>query len=195
MSRLINILGIITAVSMVVAVALQTINPKFAMYIMLVGHIASATNKELLNTSTLRTRLRRKPRRFLVFALALLIVTQAGCSSFSGQIVSYCDKGARVVESLQRGTILDAEEVARIEPLIAEVRRAAEILEPAERAIRESRDSSAIKRERLRVAAQPVIESLRRLESEGILRIKNERARARLQKAFAVAEIAADLAL
>lgn len=128
----------------------------------------------------------------LVVALLIFALANSACGPVGNKIVKYSDKATRTVERLRAGQVIDQEEANRLLPLIADVRSAGAELASIEAIIANTDPEKASKAERVRVATQAVIASLRRLESQGVLRVKNPDSRRQLQRALAGASIILD---
>jgi hypothetical protein len=137
--------------------------------------------------------------RYSMIRVAMLlcgVALFAACGDVGEKIVKYSDKGTRNIERLKEAQAIDTEDADRILPLIGDVRAVGVEYAALEQAIKQARSEGEkqILREQLRILTPQVIASLSRLESEGVLKIKNEATRQRVRKYFVFAEIIADLA-
>jgi MFS superfamily sulfate permease-like transporter len=195
MSTIVTILGVITAVASAMASELSVINPRAGLYVMLLGVGAAAAGKAL-DPRALRRGIprrgsftRKRVKRFVLALCVLTLVTsQTACADVGEKVVRYADKGERAVTRLHNTQLLDAEDADLLKPLIADVRSAGVELASVEQAVKTSKEDAATKREQVRVASQAVAASLRKLERDGVLRVKNAEARRHLQRALAIAE-------
>jgi hypothetical protein len=137
--------------------------------------------------------------RFSAFCIALLLCVSAlfltACGDVGGKVVKYSDKGTDAINRLETEQVISAEDAGRIRPLIADVRAVGVEYGNLEQAIKAAKtaDEKATLREQLRAAGRQIIASVRRLNDEGVLRIKNEQTRARVSRDLLFAEIVADL--
>lgn len=146
----------------------------------------------------------RVPKRALtlvaVVAVVAVVAMQSGCDknrikcaiTASEKIARVADKAPVLVEQLAAEGALDRADAESITALAGDVKSSAEELGKIARAMKEDTPDN---REKLRAAVQQVAASIRRLDGEGVLKVKNEQARARLRAALALAEVAAELAL
>ncbi len=127
--------------------------------------------------------------------LCLTTLFFSACANVGQKIVKYCDKGTSAVNQLKSDQAIDQEDADRILPLISDVRKAGVEYDQVEQAVKAARSSTEKnqKREELRAAGRQVIASLNRLNDEGVLKIKNEKTRARVSKYLTFAEVIADL--
>lgn len=139
-------------------------------------------------------------RHFAAFAALLCALSVAACgpsqirkaASTADRVVELCDKGARVVEDLKAGALIDAEDADRIAPLLLDVRGAAVELGAVARSLKGDEPDAA---SRIKAAVTALADAADRLNEQGVLRVKNEKTRERLRKALAVARLAADVGL
>ncbi len=146
MSRLITVLGATTALAAAVTGLITAINPKAAIYVMLVGTAAAAVGKELLDPQALRrfspTALRRglpargafargKSLKLVAFALAASVaLLTAACDPPSpSQVIRGVEVGAHEaqseIEAMRRDGDLSAGEAGKIKPVLTEIETAA----------------------------------------------------------------------
>lgn len=143
-------------------------------------------------------------RKVLIGVVAMLtlvaVLSTSGCDKnkiqcavkASEKVVRVADKAPVIVEQLAAEGALEPADAEVIKRLAAEARVAAEEFGNVARSMSEDTPDN---REQLRAAAQQLVASIRRLDSEGVLRVKDEKARARLRTALALAEVAAELAI
>jgi hypothetical protein len=197
MSRIVTLLGLIVALTGAITPLISTINSTVAFWLTIIGLAAAVVGRELVSPQAIKNFFGSKEnRQFLLAGTMLIIVgSQVACGDVGGKIVRYADKGMRTVERLKEAKVIEATDADRILPLIRDVRAAGVVYNEAEQALKASKTEGEkqSKREQLRQAGQQVIDATRRLDSEGVLRIKNEQARTRLQQGLALAEIVLDL--
>ena len=131
----------------------------------------------------------------LVLMLAMVAFFAVACTDVGSKIVKYSDRAQHRVERLSDEQVLDEDDANRLLPLISDVRTGGEAYTAIEQELKATSDEQKKLplRERLRVAGQLVLERLQRLNDEGVLHIKNERTRLRVQQGLAFAEILTDL--
>jgi uncharacterized membrane protein YvbJ len=131
----------------------------------------------------------------LVLALCALALFLVACGDVGSKIVKYSDKGTNTVNRLEQEQVISKDDADRIRPLISDVRAVGVEYDRIEQAIKQAKstDEKASLREQLKASGQQVAASLRRLNEEGVLKIKNEATRQRVSRDLTIAEIIADL--
>jgi hypothetical protein len=164
----------------------------------LIGLGAQAMSKPLVRSDG------GPPPRVLPLLLALLLLPaifgQLACDQSqirkaiktSDRVVELCDQGERVIVDLKAGALIDEDDAGRIEPLVAQVRTAALELGNVARSLKGDEPDAKV---RLKAGVLALSEAAERLEAEGVLHVKNEKARERLRKVLALARIGVDVGL
>ena len=131
--------------------------------------------------------------KFISALLIASLVLLAACAPGKGrQVVKYCDKGMHDLEKLRDASLVSGDEVEKIRPFVADIRAAGEEFDNVERTDASTKEERLSKKERLHALSQQIVQSAERLNSEGVLHIKNEKVRSDVQKALAIAEIVLD---
>ncbi len=192
MSRIYTVLGVIVALAAQLTPVLATDHPTIAFWLTVAGLGAAAIGGALLNPTARNSKTLKSIALLGVVTAALFA---SGCGNVGKAIVRYADKGTRAIERLKEAQEIDVEDADRILPLIADARKIGVEYDAVEQAIKAatSPTEKASKREQLRAVGQQVMASLRRLDTDGVLKIKNEQRRNRVRKVLVYGEILADL--
>jgi membrane protein implicated in regulation of membrane protease activity len=191
-------LGVIVTVTGAIALPLAQVNSKLSFYFVLAGSAAAAAATALRKPGAVRraSRAARKNKKaLLAIGLSGVVLSQVACGDVGKKIIRYSDKGTSAIERLRDAQEIDVEDADRILPLIADARKIGVEYDAVEQAIKAATvpAEKAKKREQLRALGRQVMASLRRLENEGVLKIKNEQRRMKVRKVLVYGEILADL--
>lgn len=194
MSRIVTILGVIVALTGSIAPLVSPLNPTIGIVLAIAGVAAASVGRELVNPEALKNFFSSNKSKFPVAIIGLVLLS--GCGDVGKKIVKYSDKGTSHVERLRDEQVIGSDDADRILPLIRDVRAVGVEYDSIEQAIKAAKteDVKQNLKAQLRLVGPKVVTSLRRLEEEGVLRIKNEQARRTVRKYFIFAEIIADLA-
>ena len=183
MSRAITILGVVSAVLLVAASDLAAINPRYALYAMLLANAASAAGRSLMPKRNQRAPGQaRNIAPVLLPPLLLFVGMGMQCSggqlrTAAGAFEQGAREGQREVAALARAGDLTAEEAARLAPIFAEMEASARNFSAELAGINELTPTA--RRRIITLAITEVSALVENLEAREVIRLRSERARNR----------------